>query len=46
MCTPICGDGKLISPEEACDDDDTDGTWGCNSDCSGEVNGWHCSGGS
>lgn len=44
-CVEVCGDGFRVGTE-ACDDADTDGTSGCKADCSGEVDGWHCSGGS
>ena len=39
-CDPICGDGKVFSPE-TCDDNDI----GCNSTCTGSKEGWTCSGG-
>ena len=44
VCTEDCGDGYRVGTE-ACDDSDNDGTSGCLADCSGEVDGWHCSGG-
>ena len=45
---PICDDGITVDhPDEVCDDGpDNFGTGeGCLDDCSGENNGWHCSGG-
>lgn len=43
VCTPICNDGMMFSPEN-CDDGSNDAK-GCNSDCSGVLPGWYCSGG-
>jgi cysteine-rich repeat protein len=44
-CTPIWGDNYRVAGEAWDDGDNTDNQ-GCKADCSGELNGWHCSGGS
>ena len=44
-CGAICGDLFQVSGE-LCDDGNNTDTMGCKSNCSGELNGWHCSGGS
>jgi hypothetical protein len=42
-CTTICGDGKNMNTE-VCDDGVLDGK-GCKDDCTGEINGNYCTGG-
>ena len=42
-CSPICGDGIVVF-SEACDDGLLDGK-GCLNNCTGEINGYYCSGG-
>jgi cysteine-rich repeat protein len=44
-CTPIWGDNYRVAGE-AWDDGNNGDNQGCKVDCSGELNGWHCSGGS
>ena len=44
-CTSICGDGIVVLGE-ICDTGNTEWIDGCNSSCTGELPGWHCSGGS
>lgn len=44
VCTPICGDGFVNSPE-ICDDGSNDGI-GCATGCTGNGSGYVCSGGS
>ena len=49
VCTPICGDGRIISPE-TCDDGPAShvapyGVTGCLSTCVGVDTRWSCSGG-
>lgn len=49
ICTPICGDGRVISPE-TCDDGSDSHTppysiTGCLTDCSDTDPKWVCSGG-
>ena len=39
----ICGDGKVVGLE-FCDDADVSPLSMCNSDCSGNVSGWSCTG--
>jgi cysteine-rich repeat protein len=43
-CTEICGDGKVVGTE-TCDDGNKIDNIGCLADCTGEINGYHCSGG-
>lgn len=43
ICTPFCGDGKLIE-YETCDDGSNDDV-GCNSTCTGPLPTFTCSGG-
>ena len=43
-CDPKCGDGRIV-PGEACDDGDLATGEGCLDDCTGEEDGWSCSGG-
>ncbi len=43
-CTTICGDGILISPNEACDDGNTLSIDGCDSLCSVIEFGFYCTG--
>lgn len=35
----------MVKPGEVCDDGNISDNKGCKFDCSGEINGWHCSGG-
>ena len=47
LCTPICGDGRVVTGKEDCDDgpleDSSRGVTGCNEDCSsGAATGWEC----
>ena len=42
LCKTVCGDGILTTPSEVCDDGDTDGSDGCNEDCSAVNPGWVC----
>ena len=44
VCSPICGDGFMISPE-TCDDGSNDGI-GCAIGCIGVSPGYTCTGGS
>lgn len=44
-CTPICGDG-MMKPGEICDDGNLLDNKGCKPDCSGNLPGWNCLGGS
>ena len=39
-----CGDGRVVGDED-CDDDNQSNADRCNSDCTGSVDGWYCSGG-
>lgn len=41
VCTPICGDGIVISPEK-CDDGGNSTNDGCNADCSAYEAGFNC----
>ena len=45
VCTPICGDGKVMAGE-VCDDGTETDLAGCNADCTGNEAGWICTGGS
>ena len=45
VCTGICGDPYQVS-DEVCDDGNKLDGKGCLPDCSGEISGWYCSGGS
>lgn len=40
ICTPICGDGIIVSPE-ICDDNNTNNSDGCTSNCL-ISHGWYC----
>ena len=44
VCSPICGDGKVLG-SETCDDGNLNGTEGCNALCNGVANGYTCTGG-
>jgi len=43
VCSAVCGDGLVISPVEACDDDNQDVGDGCSNTCAIET-GWSCAG--
>ena len=45
VCSPICGDGRVVSGE-VCDDGDLIANNGCNSTCLSPSLGYTCSGGS
>jgi len=43
-CFSICGDGRK-QIDEVCDNTNKNDNKGCLSDCSGQLDGWYCSGG-
>ena len=45
VCSPICGDGKVILPE-SCDDGIKLDSLGCNITCDGTILGFECTAGS
>ena len=45
VCSTVCGDGIIISPDETCDDAHPIDGLGCNPTCTGSLTGWSCTGG-
>ncbi len=45
MCTPICGDAKVVGTE-ICDDGNIADGIGCKPDCTGAILGYSCTAGS